>query len=60
MFSALDSRRIKARCAGKGYSLVKRRKAHRILLSPLTCIHAGHAEPVRIQSAQAIDYKVSS
>ncbi len=38
--------RIKARRAGKGHSLGKRRKAHRILLSPLARIPAGNAEPV--------------
>ncbi len=41
IFSALDSRRIKARCAGKGRSLGKHR----------------NAEPMRIQSAQAIEHK---
>jgi len=56
VFSALDLCRIKARCAGKGCSLVKRRKAYRVLLPLLTHIPVGNAEPAQIQSAQAFEY----
>ncbi len=44
VFRASRMGQIKARCAGKGRSLGKRRKAQRILLSPLARIPADNTE----------------